>query len=59
MAKFDADLAAPATQLRVEQDKKEGVALGIQGTPSMFVNGRAYKEGLPSLSKYLKEALEL
>jgi protein-disulfide isomerase len=59
MAKFEADMAAPAAQERVERDKKQGVALGIQGTPSLFINGRPYKEGLSSLSKYLKEALEL
>jgi predicted DsbA family dithiol-disulfide isomerase len=59
LAKFDADVANPSTQQRVDRDKKEGVALGIQGTPSLYINGRAYKEGLPSLSKYLKEALEL
>ncbi|HEX5658716.1 MAG TPA: thioredoxin domain-containing protein [Polyangiales bacterium] len=44
---------------RVEKDKKEGVELGVQGTPSLFINGRAYKEGLQGLSKYLKEELEL
>jgi predicted DsbA family dithiol-disulfide isomerase len=59
MAKFDADMASPATQERVERDKKEGVALGIQGTPTLFIDGRAYKEGLPGLNKYLKEELEL
>jgi protein-disulfide isomerase len=59
MAKFDADLSAPATQARVEADKKDGTAIGIQGTPTLFINGRAYKEGLQSLSKYLKEELEL
>lgn len=59
LAKFDADLAAGSAQERVERDKKEGVALGIQGTPTLFINGRPYKEGLGSLSKYLKESLEM
>lgn len=59
MAKFDADVASPATQERVDRDKKDGVALGVHGTPTMFINGRAYKEGFPSLTKYLKEELEL
>lgn len=58
MAKFDAEIASPTVQQRVELDKKEGMALGIQGTPSLFINGRAYKEGFQSLSKYLKEELE-
>ncbi len=59
LGKFDVDLAAPSVQERVESDKKEGTSLGIQGTPSLFINGRAYKEGLQSLNKYLKEELEL
>jgi len=58
VAKFEADVASPAVQQRVEQDKKDGTALGIQGTPTLFVNGRAYREGVQSLSKYLKEELE-
>lgn len=57
MARFDADIASPAVQQRVERDKKEGTGLGIQGTPSLFVNGRPYKEPIQSLSKYLKEEL--
>jgi protein-disulfide isomerase len=57
MAKFDADVASPAVQQRVENDKKEGAGLGIQGTPSLFVNGRPYKESVQNLGKYLKEEL--
>lgn len=57
MARFDADVASPAVQQRVDNDKKEGTGLGIQGTPSLFVNGRPYKEPIQSLSKYLKEEL--
>ncbi|MDB4974959.1 MAG: Na+/H+ antiporter NhaA type [Myxococcaceae bacterium] len=59
MAKFEADFASPAVQQRVERDKQDGTALGVQGTPSLFIDGHAYKEGLQSLDKYLKEALEL
>lgn len=57
MARFDADIASSAVQLRVDRDKKEGTGLGIQGTPSLFVSGRPYKESIQSLSKYLKEEL--
>lgn len=59
LEKFDAARDSAAVQQRVEQDKKEGIALGVQGTPSLFINGRAYKEGLQGLTKYLKEELEL
>jgi protein-disulfide isomerase len=57
MARFDADVASAAVQQRVDNDKKEGASLGIQGTPSLFVNGRPYKEPIQSLSKYVKEEL--
>ena len=59
MAKFAADFDSAAVFQRVERDKKDGTALGIQGTPSLFINGHAYKESLQSLGKYLKEELEL
>lgn len=59
MTKFDAARESAVVQARVEKDKKEGLELGVQGTPSLFINGRAYKEGLQGLSKYLKEELEL
>ncbi len=57
MAKFDSDLVSPATQARVDRDRKDGTALDVQGTPTLFINGRPFKEALPNLSKYLKEEL--
>jgi predicted DsbA family dithiol-disulfide isomerase len=59
VAKFDTARESEAVQQRVDKDKQEGIDLGVQGTPSLFINGRAYKEGLQGLSKYLKEELEL
>jgi predicted DsbA family dithiol-disulfide isomerase len=59
VAKFNTARESQEVWQRVEKDKKEGVELGVQGTPSLFINGRAYKEGLQGLNKYLKEELEL
>jgi protein-disulfide isomerase len=42
MAKFHADMQAPATTDRIERDKKLGESLGVQGTPTIFINGRDY-----------------
>ena len=39
MAKFDADYADPATLDRIRADLAEGTALGVEGTPTFFVNG--------------------
>src|SRR5690606_35768437 len=47
MDRFRADLVAAATQRRIEQDKAEGQRVGVEGTPTFFVNGRAF-HGAPS-----------
>ena len=39
MAAFDAAVADPATAERVEVDVNEGLALGVTGTPTFFVDG--------------------
>jgi protein-disulfide isomerase len=42
MAKFEADLDAPATKAQVEADVRVGDKLGIPGTPTVFINGARY-----------------
>jgi protein-disulfide isomerase len=39
MAAFDAAVAAPATLERVLRDREDGIALGVEGTPTFFLNG--------------------
>jgi len=39
MDAYDAAVADPATQQRVEQDQQDGIALGVQGTPTFFLDG--------------------
>lgn len=48
MARFKADVADPATKGRVAKDQADGVGLGVQGTPTIFLNG----EKLPSMPSY-------
>ena len=36
---YDAAVADPATQQGVEQDRQDGMALGVQGTPTFFLDG--------------------
>ena len=36
---YDAAVTDPATQQRVEQDRQDGMALGVQGTPTFFLDG--------------------
>lgn len=39
MSAFDAAYADPATAERIQVDVEDGMALGVQGTPTFFVNG--------------------
>lgn len=40
MAAYDAAVADPATQQRVQQDVADGAALGVSGTPTFFLDGQ-------------------
>jgi protein-disulfide isomerase len=40
MKRFEADWKDPATAERVEKDRQDGLALGVQGTPTFFINGK-------------------
>ncbi|MFJ3493695.1 DsbA family protein [Streptomyces sp. NPDC086091] len=37
--RYDADLAAPEVADRVRGDQRDGLGLGVQGTPTFFVDG--------------------
>ena len=39
LAQYDKDVAKPATRERVLADQADGTALGVQGTPTFFLNG--------------------
>ncbi|WP_447924975.1 DsbA family protein [Georgenia muralis] len=39
MTEYDKAVADPATLERIQQDVSDGVALGVQGTPTFFLNG--------------------
>ena len=47
MTKFEADVNDPATVERVLKDRKDGVTVGVQGTPTFFINGTKFT-GRPS-----------
>ena len=41
VAKWESDIAGMAARTRVDEDKKRGKAIGISGTPTVFINGTA------------------
>jgi protein-disulfide isomerase len=59
VAKFRADLASDAVKARVQKDRDEGQALGIQATPTLFIDGREYTDpkDTESLREWIKEEL--
>ena len=58
LAKFKADMAAPATEKKVEADLAEGRAAGVDSTPSIFVNDRRYIFPPEKLPEYVREELD-
>jgi protein-disulfide isomerase len=58
MGRYDADYTDPATAARVEADRRDGLALGVRGTPTFFVDGRMLEpRSLDDLRTALDEAL--
>ncbi|QOV97708.1 MULTISPECIES: DsbA family protein [Rhodococcus] len=55
LAAFDAAYADPATAARVAADLADGQALGVQGTPSFFFDGRRFE---PSTYQDLTDAFD-
>ena len=47
MAKFKADLDAQQVQGAIEAETKEGQAVGVNGTPAFFINGRKINGAYP------------
>jgi protein-disulfide isomerase len=40
VARFRADLGSPSIRERVERDRQQAAALGVTGTPTLFINGK-------------------
>ena len=59
LARFEADMNSSEVDQRIASDRALGQKLGIEATPSFFINGRPFREGPRALSAYLKEELEL
>ena len=56
--RFRADMVSPDTQRRIDADRAEGRRVGVEGTPTLFVNGRLFSENPQSLAAYLREELD-
>lgn len=43
MDQYDADYASPKVANRVQQDMDDGIELGVQGTPTFYLNGELFQ----------------
>jgi protein-disulfide isomerase len=43
LERFDADIADRGTRMRVARDVQSGLESGVDGTPSLFIDGRRYE----------------
>lgn len=58
MTRWTTDYNSPATLERVEVDRADGTALGLQGTPAFFLNGQQIQpESVDDLTKAIDDAL--
>jgi len=58
VARFEKDLANPAFEKRLEEDKAVGAPLGVQGTPTYFING-AMLVGAQDISQFERIVMEV
>src|SRR6478672_2463722 len=47
MVKFKADMDASKYKATIESETKEGQAVGVNGTPAVFINGRKISGAYP------------
>jgi predicted DsbA family dithiol-disulfide isomerase len=59
VARFESDYASDSVNARVMADRELGMKVGIEATPTFFIDGRQFREGHRSMGAYLKEELEL
>jgi protein-disulfide isomerase len=57
-ARFEKDMSNPAFQKRLDDDKAVGAPLGVQGTPTYFING-AMVVGAQELSQFERIVAEV
>jgi thiol-disulfide isomerase/thioredoxin len=60
VARWRTDMDSELAKGRVQSDRAEGVDLGINGTPSIYINGRKYEDPLEisSLKDWVDEELQ-
>lgn len=55
LERFQADLNSPTTAARVKKDWNDGLAVGVDGTPTFFLNGKKF---VPESYQHLTGAID-
>ena len=55
MEKFESDFSSEEVTAAIEADKQLGSDLGVDGTPSIFINGRFVEKGIRGLKERIAE----
>ena len=60
MKRFEADLNSPETKKTVTRDIEDGDRAGVEGTPTVYLNGKKYNGALdlPAIRKVIDEELK-
>ena len=60
MKRFEADLDSAETKKIVARDLEDGDKAGVEGTPSVFIDGRQYNGSLdlPAIRKFIDDELK-
>jgi protein-disulfide isomerase len=59
VTKFRQDMSSEPVKARVQKDRSDGAAAGLQATPTLYINGREYTDGRDSdsLREWIKDAI--
>jgi len=59
VAKFREDLASEPVKIRVQKDRADGAAVGLQATPTLYIDGREYTDARDpdSLREWIKDEI--
>lgn len=58
LERFHDDMENPETGALVELNRSEGRRIGVEGTPSIYINGRKFEEPFENLSSYIREEID-
>lgn len=53
--RFEAERISQESATRVQRDKLEGQRIGVEATPTIFVNGRRFQDSIEALDEWIEE----